>query len=405
MTESFPVLHEIADPLFGVDPSIAYRAAHARPGPGIFEMPNGDGLAITRYDTLNRLKTNAALQAQIRGQRQGGSGGDGALAALSLRGPFFMNEPEHTPTALSVYRPMSPARNRPLIEAITGIAEDAVASILARGKADLVRDYAFEIASRFWLEFLGVPLAMREQFARWSASIVPMLAFNTTREQIDAANQSAREMWEFLLEHYKAIAGTEHETAFHLIAPGLAKSDVRGVPQSPADPIAAMTFDGIDSVSTATANALYTCLRHPEQLAMMRQDPALLPRAWREAMRFEPSLLGLHRSAREPIDHAGVTIPADVNIFMMWAAANRDPRVFDEPDRFDILRPDGRFLSFGGGVRICKGRHLVMLQGEIALKVLLEKTRTIELEIDSPDWGSAGMIRAVQSLPVRVSAH
>ena len=405
ITSAFPVLQEIADPSFGTDPAVVYRAAHARSAPGIFEMPNGDGLAITSFETLNALKTNPQLQAQIRGQRKGGSGGEGALVALSLLGPFFMNEPEHLPTAQAVYRPMSPARNNPLVEQITAIANRAIDAVLARGEADLVRDYAFEIASRFWLQFLGVPIEMREQFAAWSAAIVPMLAFERSEEEIGAANKSAGEMLAYLADHYRAIAGSGRETAFHLMAPGLAASDVAKVPDDPAGPIAAMTFDGIDSVSTATANMLYTCLRHPEQFAMLREDRSLVSQAWREAVRFEPSLLGLHRSAREPIDYAGVIIPKDVNIFMMWAAANRDPRVYDEPDRFDIRRSDRRILTFGGGIRICKGRHLVMLQGEIALKVLLEKTRDIELLLDDPAWGRPGMIRAIQSLPVRVSAH
>ena len=368
-------------------------------------MPNDEGLVITSYKALDDLKAHPKLQAQNRAQRKSGSGGNGALAQLSLRGPFFMNEPAHTPTAVAVYRPMSPSQNDSLIAAIRSIADAAMDRVLELREADLVRDYAAEIAARFWLRFLGVPSEMRESFSRWSATIVPMLAFERTEEQVAAANQSAEEMWTYLREHYESIKDSEHQNAFHLLGTALNASSVDGIPDNPADPIAAMTFDGIDSVATATANVLYTCLRHPEEFALVREDRLLLQRAWRESMRFEPSLVGLHRAATEAIDYDGVTIPSGVNVLMLWAAANRDPRVFVDPDRFDVRRENQRSLTFGGGARICKGRHLAMLQAETALGVLLERTRSVELAIEEPDWGPAGLVRAIQSIPVRAVAN
>jgi len=387
VSTSFPVFNEIGEPDFALDPSVAYRAAHATEGPGIFEMPNDEGLVITRHTTLNDLKTHPKFEAQKREQRRGGSGADGSLASLSLRGPFFMNEPEHTPTAVAVYRPMSPARNDALVGSLRAIANRAADKILESGEANLVSDYAAEIAANFWLKFLGVPMEMRATFSHWSNTIVPMLAFERSEEQVAAANQSAGEMWTYLREHYESIKDSEHQNAFHLLGAALSASDVDGVPDNPADPIAAMTFDGIDSDATATANVLYTCLRHLEQLALVREDRSLIPSAWREAMRFEPSLIGLHRAPSESIDYAGVTIPGGVNVLMLWAAANRDPSEFDEPDRFDIHRANQRFLTFGGGARICKGRHLAKLQAEIALDVLLEKSSSVELVEHQPDWG------------------
>ena len=114
--------------------------------------------------------------------------------------------------------------------------------------------------------------------------------------------------------------------------------------------------------------------------------------------------MGLHRGACEDIDYDGVRIASGTNVLMAWGAANRDPRVFEDPDRFDIRRPKRRTLGFGGGSRICKGRHLAMLEGEIALRVLLERLASIELLVEEPVWGRPGMIRAIQSIPARLSA-
>jgi len=117
-------------------------------------------------------------------------------------------------------------------------------------------------------------------------------------------------------------------------------------------------------------------------------------------MRVQPSVLGLQRSPRQAIVCAGISLPADVNVLLLWAAGNRDPRQFDVPDQFDIHRPKFKLLSFGGGGRICKGRYLAMLQGQIALRVLLERTDSIELSLDRPEWSLPGMLRTVQSIPV-----
>ena len=198
---------------------------------------------------------------------------------------------------------------------------------------------------------------------------------------------------------------TPGETFFHLFESALADSDWSDVQRSAATTAAAITFDGIDSAAGGTANVVYNCLSHPDQWAQMEENPGLVHDAWREAIRLEPPFFGLHRGAHEDIEYEGVRIDAGANLLMAWGAANRDPRVFENPDRFDIRRPKRRTLGFGGGPRICKGRHLAMLEGEIAIRVLLERLTSIELLVDEPDWGGPGMVRTIQSIPARLTAR
>ena len=98
-----------------------------------------------------------------------------------------------------------------------------MAELVKRGEGDLVKDYAFEIASRFWLKFLGLPLSMRPKFAEWSGAIVPMLRFSVTEEAVTEANRAAEELWDFLIHHYEKIKGSDQETLFHLLAPELGR--------------------------------------------------------------------------------------------------------------------------------------------------------------------------------------
>jgi cytochrome P450 len=398
-----PVLSELADATFFDDPAIAFRAAHAAQGPGIFRMPSGDGLIITAHRTLDDLKNHPALGAQHRGSRRAGSGGLGALARMDRNGPFFMNEPLHTPMALATYRPMSPARTQSLSEALERIARRAVERMLAADDdVDLVAEYALVIARDFWLEFLGLPEEATDTLMRSSAAIVPMLKFSNTPEEIDAANQLAEEQWALLEVHYEKTRGRTQTTLFDMLAPAIDACDLPGAPRNAAALVAAISFDGLHSVAGATANVLYTCLSHPDQWALIAEDPGLIRGAWREAVRYEPSFIGLHRGALEDIEYEGVLIPGGANVVTAWGIANRDPRVFDDPDRFDISRSTRQCLSFGGGSRICKGRHLAMLQGEIALRTLIECTRSIELLPEAPDWGEPGLLRSIRRIPVRI---
>ena len=404
MVQDLPTLSELADERFAQDPAFAYRAAHAHPGPGLFRTPTGDGLIATAHRTLTDLMNHPVLGAQHRQSRRAGAGAAGALARMDSYSPFFMNEPVHTPIAIATYRPMSPARNHPLIEMITAIAERAVDDMLARGDVvDLRRDYAHVIARDFWIRFLGLPAEAAQLIGDCSAAIVPMLKFETSPDEVDAANRAAQTMQDYLEAHHRVTGDSAGETFFHFFESSLADSDWSEVARNAAITAAALTFDGIDSVAGATANVIHTCLSHPDQWALVEDNPRLVHDAWREAVRLEPSFIGLHRGAHEDIDYDGVRIARGANVLMAWGAANRDPRVFEDPDRFDIRRPKRRTLGFGGGTRICKGRHLAMLEGEIALRVLLERLASIELLVDEPVWGRPGMIRAIQSIPARLS--
>ena len=403
MARDLPALAELADERFAKDPSFAYRAAHAHPEPGIFRMPNGDGLIATSHRTLTDLMKHPAVASQHRLKRRAGAGAEGALSRMDSYSPFFMNPPEHLPIAMATYRPMSPARNRELVEAITAIAHRAVDDMLARGEvADLRRDYAHVIARDFWIGFLGLPAEAGQLLEECSAAIVPMLKFENSAEEVEDANHAAQTMRDYLEAHHRTNGGSGGGTFCHIFESVLAGGEWSEARRNAATTAASITFDGIDSATAGTANVLQTCLGHPDQWALLEDDPGLIHDAWREALRLEPAFVGLHRGTHEEIEYEGVRIPDGINLMMGWGAANRDPRVFEDPDRFDIRRPKRRSLHFGGGSRVCKGRHLAMRQGEIALRVLLGRLASIELLADEPDWGRPGVLRSIQSIPARL---
>jgi cytochrome P450 len=148
------------------------------------------------------------------------------------------------------------------------------------------------------------------------------------------------------------------------------------------------------------ANAVAILLAHPDQLAALRADPALLPRAVEELARWSPPQpMTVPRFPAEDVEIGGVTVPEGQPVTVSVASANRDPRVFDEPDRFDITREPGAHLGFGHGPHFCVGASLARVETAVALGALLRRFPDLALAGEAsylPDPGT----RRLASLPV-----
>ena len=396
-----PVLTALADDTFSTEPARAFADAHAQPGPGIFRSPFDDGLVVTRHQTLADMMVMPAMGAQNRSTRKEGLGTEGIATRMLDNTPFFLDEPLHAPVAQAVYRPMGPSRIRWIADMVRATAEVLVDDLFARETVDLRRDYTLPIAARFWARLLGLSDEAAEQLRAWSTFLAGALQFVPTAETRAALESNVEALWTFLREHQRTLDETG-STLFHLLRADFDKIDVQGVELDAASTIASMTFDAIDGAGNMTANALYTLLRHPEQLSEVRADHALISGAWSEAARYRPSILGLYRSAIDDAVYEDIVIPRGTNVQMFWAAGNRDLDVFENPDVYDIHRGGGH-LTFGGGTRMCKGRHVARIQGEIALQVLLEHSMEIELIDHAPDWGPPGMLHVIDQVPIRIT--
>jgi cytochrome P450 len=142
---------------------------------------------------------------------------------------------------------------------------------------------------------------------------------------------------------------------------------------------------------------------HPDALDQIRADPARIPGAIEETLRYEP-LIGLTtRRASEQIDVAGVAIPEGSVLVLSVMAANRDPRRFRQPDRFDAGRPDNHHLTFGYGAHHCIGASLARAELQESLAVLFERTKAVELLEPHPPWVPFASSRRFEHLPVAVA--
>ena len=159
---------------------------------------------------------------------------------------------------------------------------------------------------------------------------------------------------------------------------------------------------GFETTIGLIGNGIRQLIRHPDQLARLRADPALIEPAVEECLRFDGPILLTVRVAHADLAVGGKTIPKDAMIFVMLGAANRDPKVFDEPQRFDLGRDPNPHIAFGGGTHLCLGAHLAREEARVAIGEFVRRTGEVAIQEDGVAWGSS-LFRVLGRLPVRLA--
>jgi cytochrome P450 len=157
---------------------------------------------------------------------------------------------------------------------------------------------------------------------------------------------------------------------------------------------------GHEATVNFTGIAWWQLFRHPDQLARLRREPGLAPRAIDELLRYDTPLQLFERWVLEDVEIAGVAVPKGAELGLMFGSANRDPAVFADPDRLDLGRPDAaQHLSFGAGIHYCLGAPLGRLELELSFGTLLRRLPRMEL-VRPPAWKPTYILRGLEALDV-----
>jgi cytochrome P450 PksS len=288
------------------------------------------------------------------------------------------------------FTPAKVAALRPRIERLV----DGLIDALPVGRpVDLVEHFSLPATATVMAGLLGLPLDDGLPFPRWVNS---MLTGGSLEETETGAFLLSEYTKEFIA--YKRTARGEDITSDLLRAVEDGAMDDLELEST----IGLLLIAGMEPASTISS-AVFTLLRHPEQLAALRADPRLLPGCVEEVMRFESPFRMLPPRYREqPYRVGDVTIPANEFILVSSAAANRDPRRFEDPDRFDIRRDTRGHLGFSHGVHRCLGAELGRLEVTVALGRLLAAFPEISLgaPVEEIRWRPGTFMRRLYSLPV-----
>jgi cytochrome P450 len=287
-------------------------------------------------------------------------------------------------------------RSRPVAqfnaEQLAPLAREVVDRFAARGRADLIAEFAKVLPFHAISRKLGLPLGSEDDQRRWA------LALLSFPWDPDGARAGAAELTRFLApliaERRRA---PRDDVLSHLLT-----STHKGVQLGDEEVFAHVRLlytVGATTTSDELGNLLSALFAHPDVFARAVREPALRPRVVLEALRWEPPVALLPRLAPAAGEIAGVRIPAGAQLLAGIAAANRDPRAFADPDRFDPERPESEILSFGYGIKFCPGAFMARAQLLTALDVLIERLPGLRLADPTGMEPRGAILRSPAALP------
>ncbi len=309
-----------------------------------------------------------------------------------------LEPPDHTRIRSLIARAFTPgsvAALRPFMERTAGRLLTELAP-----EFDLVSEYAQPYSIAVICELLGVPTNRAPQLLEWSHAIVKMYELSTPDDQKAAANDAARE---FMSYAYELLATKRHSPDTGLLS-RLASVEEAGSTLSD-DEIVCTLIVLLNAGHEATVNTLGNGVRalmlHREQWNRLRNGEVATASAVEELIRWDPPLQLFERWVLdEGVVIAGQALPVGAEIAMLFGAANRDPRRFSDPDRFDVGRGDGTHVGFGGGIHFCVGAPLARLELDIALAALVRARPELEIRAEprfNPTFVIHGLTRLLVS--------
>jgi cytochrome P450 len=282
---------------------------------------------------------------------------------------------------------------------------------VAGGEVDLVGAWAAQLPVLVIAELLGVPKERRDDFLRWGAAVAATLDPGLPFRRYLAAERALRALHGFLREHFDRLRRDPGEDLVSRLVtlPAEARSEDSALPGEAAlterelhATVMLLLGAGFETTVNLLGNAVVALDAHRDQWKALAADPAGWPGAVEEVLRFDSPVQITGRTALRAGEVAGRPITAGSRVTVLLGAANRDPEVFDAPERFDVTRPNARdHLAFSGGIHYCVGAGLARLEAAVALRMLTE--RFPELRVTGrPVRRDLQTLRGFEHLPVRL---
>jgi cytochrome P450 len=396
-----PVFNPL-DPAFIADPYPTYR--YLRETAPVFRMPLGMWM-VSRYADVALILRDKRFGKNYEGNLVRRYGPDAmqerAFASLG-RTMLVLDPPDHTRLRGLVTKAFTARRVEEMRPRIAALVDSLIDRVIDQGRMDVIWDIAHRLPVIVICDMLGIPEEERQQFFDRShvngriIDPVPM-----SREELDEANERNRESDEYfdaLFERRRREPGDDLTT---LLVQAEEAGDRLSQEELRAN-VSLLFAAGHETTSNLIGNGLLALHRNPDQWRALRANPALAANAVEELLRYDSSVQMTGRATQEDVELGGHTIRQGENIVCLLGAANRDPAMYDDPERLDITRQNIRPLSFGGGIHHCLGAQLARLEGELAFRALATRLPDMRLpEIDSPKWRNNFTLRGLTTLPAK----
>jgi cytochrome P450 len=342
---------------------IRQQAPIAR-GPFAPEVLSHELVQAALRDT--RFRTPQAFSLAAQGITEGPLWDRAARNILSLDGP------EHRRLRRLVAKAFTPRSAEKLRITSRDVITELVEPYTHTGRCDFVADVAQQFSIPIICAMLGAPRHDWQLFSTWADDIFKIFSWDV------ASNADViLKAWKALEAYFEELIKERRSALSDDIISDLIRAEDEGDTLTHAELLSlavALLIGGTDTTRNQLAAAVQVLCDHPDQWALLTEHPELAPRAVAETIRHSPVAMSTFRTTVEDVELGGVVIPADTLILLNSAAANRDPAVYDDPDRLDITRDaPGAPIAFGGGIHHCLGVHLAKVELAEALTVIVRR--------------------------------
>lgn len=286
----------------------------------------------------------------------------------------FMDPPRHTQYRALIMRAFTPRSVSGLEPRIREISRELLAPHLPRGEMDLVTDYSGLLPTIVIAEMLGIPPEDRQRFIQWGEAIMGLSYALYGGEEAQKRIQTYAAARAQMQPYVHDILAERRRTPKDDLLTRLVEAEVDGQRLSEEDILGffqLLLSAGTETTTNLIANAMLCFLEYPGELARVRTHPDLLPAAIEEVVRFRSPGQIMFRETKRDVELHGQVIPAGKFVLAVVGSANRDAKVFPEPDRFDVGRAPNPHIGFGHGIHYCIGAALSRLEARVALADLL----------------------------------
>jgi cytochrome P450 len=316
--------------------------------------------------------------------------------------PSIVNSdpPIHTRLRKLVSRDFTPRAIRELEPRVRALTTGLLDEVAHKRNFDLVADFAIPLPVRIIASILGIPGERYETFKRWSDTLIELTSLPPGTPMADSVRVNLTEMRGYFaeeIERRRRHPGTDlmsslvsaHEDTEMLSAGELMQF------------LVILLIAGNETTTNLIGNGMLALQDHPEQMALLRRDPTLLPRAIEEMLRYDSPVQSVFRTAKEDVEIGGTLIEKGSGVFLMIGSANRDAAKFERPDVFDITREENDHLSFGEAIHYCLGAPLARLEAGVAFGTMLNRFPQLRLDGQPRlDYKTSFFVRSLKSLPM-----
>lgn len=341
----------------------ALRDAHP-----VYHNPARGIWVVTRYEDVAAVLQDADTFAS------GGVEEDGLLLPMIV----YMDEPRHRKLRALLSSVFTPRRVTALEPRIREATRELLDRLRGQDRCELMHDFASQLPSLVICELIGIPGDRRRAFLDWTESMI----------ETGPGGHSIEEPARGIYREFARLLAERRKQPRDDLMSALLAADVDGVSLRD-DELLGFCFNlvvgGTDTTMNLIGNGSVLLAQHPEQRDLLVDDPARIPDAIEEILRYEAPTQSLPRRPVRDVEIHGVAIPKDCRLLVTYGAANHDERAFEDPERFDVTRGRTRHLAFGLGAHHCLGSSLARLEGRIAFEELLERYPHHRLAAE-PGW-------------------